>query len=166
MKTISVICSFLLLSSYSIFCQTNENVNEIPKGSNSIYVEAGGASLLYGVNYERSFILKKNKNKFNARIGFSNSNLDGIQLAMPVGASIDFGKHRSFFQFNFNRTFDLSKYNEISNFSIGVAYVRRPIRGFYLHASLSYLFFDKEQPFWDGSIKSTIWPGIGAGFSF
>ncbi len=161
-----VTCIILLSFCHSVFSQTEQDSNEKSKGLNSIYAQIGGASVLYGVNYEHGFMLKRIRNKFSVKIGFSNTLLDGFRPAMPLGISFDFGKKKSFFQLNLNRTLNISKEGDNSNFSLGLAYVRRPIKGFYFHASVSYLIYDNEQPNWDGSIKSIILPGIGVGYSF
>jgi hypothetical protein len=162
-----ILIIFLALSS-SAYCQTSQNTTDTRKDYNTIYLELGGTSFLYGLNYERSFLLVEPKIKINTRIGVANSILvDGTPPIFPAGVSIEFGKNKNNLQINFNRTFDFSGYNSVVEyFSIGAAYVRRIIDEFYFHASVSYLIFDEEQPYWDSSFKSLIWPGIGVGFSF
>jgi hypothetical protein len=161
-----ILLIFLALSS-SAYCQTSQNATDTRKDYNTIYVELGGASLLYGLNYERSFLLVEPKIKINTRIGVANTIIGATDLVFPAGVSIEFGKNKNNLQINFNRTFDFSGYNNDDlYFSIGLAYVRRIIDEFYFHASVSYLIFDEEQPYWDSSFSSLIWPGIGVGFSF
>jgi len=164
MKLISITFFLLVAISDQVFCQTDLDVNEMNRRSNTFYVEVGGPTLFYSVNYEHGFMLKKGRNKINARIGFSK--FFETVTAIPIGASIDFGKIDNFFQINVNRTFDIKK-DMKSNTSIGIAYVRRPIiQGFYFHSSLMFLYFDNDQPYWDRTFKSLIWGGIGGGFSF
>lgn len=152
----------LIVFSTKGFAQDGLDENKNSKGTNAIYFEllgpAGGGSL----NYEHGFYLKKNKNKINGRVGVSYIEAPVI----PIGASIEFGKNKSFFQINLNHTFDTRNGNDISNTSLGLAYVRRPIRGFYFHASIYYAIFDEPWEDRGAYYNYFIWPGFGFGYSF
>ena len=156
-----IVCIILLSNSYCVFSQIDENSNQGSRGSSTVYMEILGAAAIYSVNYEYSIALKKEKINLNARIGAGVA----ANLLVPLGVSIDIGNSPNFIQINFNRSFNFSDIdNSITSFGLG--YVRRPLSGFYFHASIMYLIFDEPQQFFSAPINSMIWPGIGVGYSF
>lgn len=73
-------------------------------GTQSVYVELGGAGLAYSFNYDFRFD-KENINSWGMRIGaggwarsYGNDSSEGL-LTMPMQVNRLFGKHKHFFEF-------------------------------------------------------------------
>ena len=162
MKIISITIFLVVFIQIDFFGQSNSDGNNIHNKINSCYVEILGPAQLYSINYEHGIILKNQLTRLNGRIGFSLANR--YFTGIPLGANIEFGKKTNLFQINTNRYFSIQ--GENSNTSIGLAFVRRALNRFYFHTSISFLFYDKPIGFWDGSLSSHPWLGIGLGKSF
>ena len=162
MKIILITISITIFIQFDFFCQSNSVGNNVNNKISSFYFELLGPAQLYSINYEHGVILKNQLTRVNGRIGFSIANR--YFTGIPVGVNIEFGKKINLFQINTNRYFSIM--GENSNTSIGLAFVRRALNHFYFHTSVSYLFYDKPIGFWDGSLSSHPWIGIGIGKSF
>ena len=171
MKPSKILSIILIFFSELMFSQNPEKVKDKPINLNTVFLELGGSSLIYSINYEHSFKIKRFLHSLNPRIGIANTLIDINCMCIPTGINLDFGKNKNFFQIGLNRTFDPfdSKNGEninAANSSIGLGYVRKSLKGFYFHGSLYYLIFDDEQYFMEIKFKSIVWPALGFGYSF
>lgn len=133
-----------------------------PKAYHAIYLELAGPSLLYSVNYEHIFILKHSNNNINLRLGIMI--LPAVFL-MPVGIAYDIGKKKNKLEINLSRCLNFTPEDDFDQFtSLGMAYVRRPLDGFYFRFSCLFIVFDETANF----LGSRAWflPGISFGHSF
>lgn len=149
---------FLCLSVFS-FLLTYQAIHA---QKNTVYVELLGTGGLYTANYERSFPLGE-KARLNGRIAAA---VRG-GFVMPIGLSLDLGKQKNYLQFSANRDFfGINFGGSGKSSSIGIGYVRRPVKGFYFHTSLMYLMADEGIAIFDFVGRGIPWLGIGLGYSF
>lgn len=86
-----VILSFLCLISATLFAQAQG------EATRSVFVEVGGASLVYSFNYDVRFD-KENLNSWGIRMGIGGYSLsDESLLTVPVQATRLFGQGRNYF---------------------------------------------------------------------
>ncbi|PSL06451.1 hypothetical protein [Cecembia rubra] len=177
-KLLLIIC-FALLVQFSLFAQ-------VP-GSQSVYVELGGAGLAYSFNYDFRFD-KNNINSWGMRMGAGgwarndSWRTEGL-LTMPLQVNKLFGKQKHFFELGGGTTFIYyrDRVNDWNNGeprtwkdfdfilnsgetpafmgTLNFGYRRIPVDGgFTFKANLNPIF--NHNGFWP------LWVGVGFGYAF
>lgn len=179
MKKLVTLFSLIFLLQFSVSAQ-------VP-GSQSVYVELGGAGLVYSFNYDFRFD-KNNINSWGMRMGaggwaFNNTWRSEGLLTMPVQINRLFGKQKHFFELGGGTTFIYyrERFNDwntgepivwkdfdfILNSgdtpafmgTLNFGYRRIPVDGgFTFKANLNPIF--NHRGFWP------LWVGIGFGYAF
>lgn len=92
---------------------SNAGINDsLQNEKNSIFIELGGNGYAYSLNYER-FIIKKNKWKYSAKIGFSYYYAFHNATYFPISTQIYYGnKSRLELGIGYTAIFRWSKINE------------------------------------------------------
>ena len=160
---------FMFMQCMTSFSQNvNSDSTEYKKRSNAVFIEFGGAAIIYSVNYSRLFSISEQL-RFNAGLGFSYFRFDFFGdsdvFVVPIATSVILGEKKHFFESGLGVTLAFTGSERGIVPTADLSYRYEGIRGLMLKGGLTPMISFNDHPYAPNKVEFNLLPKIGIGYS-